>query len=60
MAVILITGQDSPGAPKNEDVREHPKDIVEIARKDIAIGNDDLVVTDTRVYPVKDKPTVSR
>lgn len=53
---ILITYQDSPDAPKNEEIREYPKAIVEGADKDIAVGNADLKGTNEHVYIVKDRP----
>lgn len=53
---ILITYQDSPGAPENENIRERPYDVEETASKDITVGDVGLTVTNYYVYIVKDTP----
>jgi hypothetical protein len=54
---MVITHQDSPGAPENKDIRKGPYGVVEAADKDVAVGDVGSKVMSYYVCPVKDKPT---
>jgi hypothetical protein len=53
---MLITYQDSPGAPEDANIRECPYDVEKKADEDIAIENTGLTGVNYHVYPVKYGP----
>jgi hypothetical protein len=55
---MLITYQDSPGAPENANIRERPYDVEETADEDVAVGNVGSTGVNYYVYPVKYGPTL--